>query len=117
MHTSATAYDLMGQVVQELDLFLLSEQYRDRNSPSWYAISGAAAIWSRDTINLRVRAHRRGDGFVWIRCAKVTFFSLYLTTNESMSAFQNRLAALEYGIRNGEERVLAGGDFNAGTHE
>lgn len=38
MHRSATAYDLIGHIMQErrVDFLLLSEQYQDRSSPSLY---------------------------------------------------------------------------------
>lgn len=93
---------------------LLSEQYRDKGSPSWYAnISGLAAIWVRDTVNLPVRAHGRGDGFVEVLCTEVTLSSIYLTLNESLSAFRHKLAGLEDEIRNTEGGVVDGEDFNS----
>lgn len=44
-------------------------------------------------------------------------YSVYFTPNKSVSAFRNRLGALEEEIRNTEGRVLVGGHFNASALE
>ena len=116
MHRSATAHQLLAQFAAEVnaDLVLISEQYRNKDPSSWYLdLSGTAAIWVRDDVRLRVLAEGRGDGFVWIRCLGITFFSVYLTPNESIPDFQRRLDALEDAVSSTEGRILVGGDFNA----
>ena len=116
MHRSATAHELLAQFAAETkaDLVLISEQYRNKGPVSWHPdISGTAAIWVRDGTLLGVLAQGRGDGFVWIRCSGITFFSVDLTPNETMPDFRRRLEALEDAILSTDGRILVGGDFNA----
>ena len=116
MHRSATAHELLAQFAAETkaDLVLISEQYQNKDPVSWHPdISGTAAIWVRDGTLLGVLAQGRGDGFVWIRCSGITFFSVYLTPNETMPDFRRRLDALEDAILSTDGRILVGGDFNA----
>lgn len=108
MDRSATAHNLMGVPEGRTDFLLFSERYRDRSLPSCYA----KCCWVEDTVNLQMRGHGRRDSFVWVRRTEVTFFSAYLTTNESVVAFLDRFAALKDEIRNADGGVLVGGDFN-----
>lgn len=111
MHRSATAHELLAQFAAETkaDLVLISEQYRNKGPVSWHPdISGTAAIWVRDGTLLGVLAQGRGDGFVWIRCSGITFFSVYLTPNETMPDFRRRLEALEDAILSTDGRILVG---------
>lgn len=82
-------------MVQEerADLLLISEQNRDRSSPSWYVYTGSSLV--KDTINLRVRTDCPGDDSFLVRCEEVIFFRVYRTSVKSMCAFQNRIAAVE----------------------
>lgn len=53
-------------------------------------VKGGASSGTANTVNMRVRAHGRRDGFVWVRCAEVAFFSYDLTSNESIQAFRKK---------------------------
>ncbi|GJQ83619.1 hypothetical protein Trydic_g19943, partial [Trypoxylus dichotomus] len=48
-----------------------------------------------------------------IRCEAMTFFSCYLTPNESIQQFRTKIDALEDAIFNTQGEVIVGGDFNA----
>ncbi|CAD7076744.1 unnamed protein product [Hermetia illucens] len=116
MHRSATAHHLLAQFAAEVnaDLVLISEQFQNKDPSSWHLdLSGTDAIWVRDNVRHRVLAEGRGDGFVWIRCLGITFFSVYLTPNETMPDIRRRLDAVEDAISITEGRILVGGDFNA----
>lgn len=116
MHRSLVASDLLLPLASEknVDLLLLSEQYRNRVSPSWYAdLSGTAAIWVINTGLVRVKNHGSGDGFVWVHFGDITVFSVYLTPNEPAHSFRERVDRLEDAIVNAGGRIVVGGDFNA----
>ncbi|GJQ69586.1 hypothetical protein Trydic_g6680 [Trypoxylus dichotomus] len=63
--------------------------------------------------NIRVEGHGSEEGFVWVRCEAMTFFSCYLTPNESIQQFRTKVDALEDAIFNTQGEVIVGVDFNA----
>lgn len=116
MHRSKVANDLLLPLAYEksADILLLSEQYKDLDSPSWYGdLSGTAAVWVLNTGNIRIRDHGRGDGFVWVHFDDKFFFSVYLTPSELIQQFRNRVDNLEDAILRVTGKVVMGGDFNA----
>lgn len=86
---------------------LLREQHQDRMSPSQHA------DMDRDV----ERGQGRGDGFQWIRCAEVTFLSVYIAPNDSPSAFRKTLDTVEDEIRSMDARMIVAGHFNTGGQE
>lgn len=57
VNRSWIANELLQQIAQEkkVNLLLLSEQYRDRDSESWYPdLLGTAAIWILDPAKMEV---------------------------------------------------------------
>lgn len=113
---SITANNLLHQLGYEkkADMLLISEQYKDYQSPSWYRDElGTAAIWIRDPSKVIVTEHGSGKGYVWVRSNKITFFSCYFTPNEPIQAYRDKLDDLEDKIRGLEGRVVVAGDFNA----
>ncbi|XP_046681479.1 uncharacterized protein LOC124368248 [Homalodisca vitripennis] len=110
------ADNLLNQQARELgvDALLVSEQYRDRDPGIWIPDSlGTAAFWARNSQEVMVRSHGRGRGFVWIRCRDVTFFSCYLTPNEAIQDFRDKIDRLEESVLGTTGHVVVGGDFNA----
>ncbi|XP_033229118.1 uncharacterized protein LOC117180736 [Belonocnema kinseyi] len=116
MHSSEEANDLLYQIVCEknIDLLIISEQYRDRDSPTWFSDNlGTAAIWIRNSRGIPVEDHGSGDGCVWIKSKGVTYVSCYLTPNESIQDFQEKLDLLEDTLQVAEGRKGTAGDLNA----
>lgn len=116
LNRSRTADDLLYQLAceKDVDLLLISEQYRNREPPSWFSDHlGTAAIWVRNPAKLQVRSHGSRGGFVWIKCKEVSYFSCYLTPNEPIRDFREKIDLLEDAILNTIGNVIVGGDFNA----
>ena len=116
LQRSRTADALLDQLAREhgVDALLVSEQYRDRDSPFWFPDSlGTAGFWARNTAEAPVRSHGCGRGFVWVRCRDVTFFSCYLTPNEAIRDFRDKIDRLEERVLDTTGHIVVGGDFNA----
>lgn len=110
------ADDLLYQLTYEkkADVILISEQYQNRNSPRWYSdLLGTAAIWVPDATKVRVENHGCGSGFVWVRIGEVLLVSCYLTPNESIGEFTEKLTSLEDTVQSLEGAAIVAGDFNA----
>lgn len=115
MNRSKIADCLLQQLAIErgAELLILSEQYRNRDSLSWYPdLLGTAAIWIPNG-GVYVESHGAGRGFVWIKCKEVTYFSCYFTPNEAIADFRSKLNALEDQIVNVAGQIVVAGDFNA----
>ncbi|GJQ78608.1 hypothetical protein Trydic_g11716 [Trypoxylus dichotomus] len=85
MNRSRVADELLYQLAFETntDIVLISEQYRNRDQPTWFSDPlSTSAIWISSSRNIRVEGHGSEEGFVWVRCKEMTFFSCYLTPNE-----------------------------------
>lgn len=116
LNRSRVANDLLHQIAREkdADLLLISEQYVYGQTSPWYSDDlGTAAIWIPNPGRVVVREHGCGRGFVWVRCRGTTFVSVYLTPNESIGEFLQKLDDLEDLIRDVSGSVVVGGDFNA----
>lgn len=116
LNRSRTADNLLYQLVHEkrADVLLISEQYKNRQISAWYSDDlGTAAIWIPDQASSSVSKHGRGHGFVWVRIGAITYFSVYLTPNEHIKEFQEKLDGLEEVILATEGAIVAAGDFNA----
>lgn len=57
------------------------------------------------------------DGFVWIRSGGVFYVSVYLSPNEGIAVFRQKLERLEDVIRDMDGEVVMAGDFNAKATE
>ena len=120
LHRSKTANDLLAQLVLEkdADLLIISEQYQDRNSPTWFADTlGTAAIWIPNPVKVPVENHGAGKGFVWVKSRGITYVSCYLTPSDRIPDLQEKLNLLEDAIREEEGKLLVAGDFNAKATE
>lgn len=120
MHRSRTADNLIRQLVleKETNLVLISEQYTNNISPAWYSdILGTAAIWIPDTRKCKVKKHGRGRGFVWVKCGKITYFSCYLTPNDPIHEYKQKVSEIEDAVRATNGNLIVAGDFNAKSLE
>ncbi|XP_053994616.1 uncharacterized protein LOC128884937 [Hylaeus volcanicus] len=99
---------------READVLLLSEPYRARKGPTWFADTlGTAAICIPDPSRFRVQARGAGAGFVWVRGEGLTLASVYLSPNNRIVDFRDKIEALEDTIGEQEGGWIVGGDFNA----
>lgn len=114
------ANDLLSQLILEkqIDLLILSEQYRDRDGPNWFPdILGTTAIWVPNT-NILVKGHGRSRGLVWANVSDAIFVSCYFSPNANVAEFQNQLDDLEDIILTlGNSKIILAGDFNAKSVE
>lgn len=116
MNRSRLADSLLCQLAYEkkADLIVISEQYQDKQSATWYPDTlGTAAIWILDTRKIQISAHGKGRGFVWTKIGMVSFFSCYFTPNEPAQLFRDKLGELEDAVVNTMGPVVVAGDFNA----
>lgn len=116
LNRSRLADDLLYQLVFESssDVALISEQYRDREQPTWFPdVLGTSAVWIVSSTNSQVERHGRGEGFVWVKYCGTTFFSCYLTPNEPIQSFRDKVDALEDTILGTSGDIVVGGDINA----
>ncbi|GJQ86668.1 hypothetical protein Trydic_g14755 [Trypoxylus dichotomus] len=110
---SRTADEIRLAFETNTHIVLISEQYRNRDQPTWFSDPpSTSAIWISSSRNIRVEGHGYEKGFVWIRCEAMTFFSCYLTPNESIQQFRTKVDALEDAIFKTQGEVIVGGDFN-----
>ncbi|XP_078038646.1 uncharacterized protein LOC144470925 [Augochlora pura] len=103
---------------REIDVLLFSEPYRGREGPTWFADTlGTAAIWIQDPSKFRVERHGAGDGYVWVRGDGLTLMSVYLSSNDCIAEFRDKIGALDDTTQELEGRWVVGGDLNAETVE
>ncbi|GJQ87204.1 hypothetical protein Trydic_g12556 [Trypoxylus dichotomus] len=108
MNRSGLADELLYQLAFETntDIVLISEQYRNRDQLTWFSDPlSTSAIWISSSRNIRVEGHGSEEGFVWVRYEAMTFFSCYLTPNESIQQFRTKVGALEDAIFNTQGEV------------
>lgn len=110
------ANDIFQQTALEkdIDLAMVSEQYRNSTSGLWIPDnSGRSAIWLPKQSKLTAEKRGAGDGFAWITSSQTTYFSCYLSPNQSIDEYERQLHSLEDQLRVTEGKVIIGGDFNA----
>lgn len=116
MQRSRTADQLLFQFAVEkgADILLLSEQYQNRQSPCWFSdVLGTASVWVIDSGKLPILKHGSGRGFVWVKSRGISFFSCYLTPNQSIADYRRMIDSLEDEVRNTSGGIIVTGDFNA----
>lgn len=116
MNRSKTADDLLTHLKCEgkADLVIINEQYTNKSIPTWYSDTlNTAAIWITNPKIGPVIEHGSADGFVWVYIKDVTYVSCYLTPNEGIQAFQQKLDLLEDMVRRKKRKIMVAGDFNA----
>lgn len=116
MHRSKLADELLGQIQLELraNIVIISEQYPKKQKSGWFVDStDTAAIWIPNPKDIIIKSQGTGTGYVWIQTDEITFMSCYLTPNEPIGVFQNKLNNMEDDIRNIQGQIFLAGDVNA----
>lgn len=113
LNRSMTANNRIYQVAQEknADLLLLSEPYKNKNSPLWFSDPhGTAAIRILKPDKIPVDSHGNCQGFVWIKSGKITYISCYLTPY----GFREEIDSLKEVVLNTtDDDILVAGHFDA----
>lgn len=113
LNRSKTDDDLLMPLIKEAKILIISKQYQDRYSPTWFADTlGTAAIWIPDSGKVSDDTNGSRNRFVWVRSKSITYVSCYLISSESILDFQEKLHRLEDVIRGEEGKVLVSGNFN-----
>ncbi|XP_046687812.1 uncharacterized protein LOC124373489 [Homalodisca vitripennis] len=120
LNRCALAQNLLCQRIfeQKIDICLICEQYLHTKDSTWFADeSGTAAIWITNSKKVTVMDKGSGPGFVWIKTPMTYFISVYLSPNEGISMFRQKLANIENTILEFDGEIIVGGDFNAKSTE
>lgn len=116
MHRSRTADALLEQmtVEKEVDVVIISEQYRRISRGSWFEDNtGTAAIWVPDSGSFVGAEHMAGCGYVCLRTGSLSLMSCYLTPSDSMDQFRMKLDLIEDRVHETGGPFIVAGDFNA----
>lgn len=116
LHRSRVADDLLEQIVREkeIDVVIISEQYKNKNIDNWFADrTNTAAIWLVNPNKIYIERHGAEDGFVWIESNKITLISCYFTPNQTAREYSGKLEKLEDAVTEADENLIVAGDFNA----
>ncbi|XP_041451717.1 uncharacterized protein LOC121405176 [Drosophila obscura] len=110
---------LLEQTVREhrIDVAVISEQYRNRNSEEWIAdCRKKAAIWSCGSPTQQLRHTCVGDGFARARLNDVYIYSCYLPPSLTLQQATAVLEGIADDAREKHPTIIAG-DFNAWATE
>ncbi|XP_074105528.1 uncharacterized protein LOC141531536 [Cotesia typhae] len=113
------AQNLLRQRVfqDKIDICLICEQYSNIEGKTWFPDkSGTAVIWRANTKKVTID-NGSGAGFVWIETLTVNSMSVYLSPNEEISVFRQKLANIEDIIGKLDGDVIVAADFNAKSAE
>ncbi|XP_046484295.1 uncharacterized protein [Neodiprion pinetum] len=116
LNRCALAQNLLHQRIFEdkIDICLICEQHLNIQDRTWFADkSGTAAIWIANTKNVTVDSSGCGPGYVWIKTPTAYIMSVYLSPNEGISVFRQKMANIEDIIDKFNQEVIVAGDFNA----
>lgn len=110
------AQDLLMQVVRdlEIDIAILSEQYRDIGGPrTWISdTSHRAAIWACGRIFVQETPRVQTAGFAWAKLGGIYVYSVYAPPSATQAEFADLLNDVAEDARSRRPHVIAG-DFNA----
>ena len=95
-------------------MYIIAEQYRNLELQGWYSDNfNTAAIWIMDRTKLHITKAGKCDGFVWVKIENLTYISVYLSPNQGIAVFLQKLEEIEDFVRGVDGEVVSAGDFNA----
>lgn len=109
------AQDLLMQTVREedIDVVIISEQYRNRLDPSWRAdTTGSAAIWACGSCPIQETMKTPAEYFVRAKVNGVHIYSCYMPPRLTQQEYEETLDRLVNDANNRHPVAIAG-DFNA----
>ncbi|XP_070854648.1 uncharacterized protein [Drosophila suzukii] len=109
------AQSLLEQNVSEknVDMALISEQYRNKNSREWVTNnSKKSAIWSCGNLRRQISKKKCGNCFAGVYVNGIAFYSCYLLPSLSLPQAITALEEIAEDARENRPDVIAG-DFNA----
>ncbi|XP_060530482.1 uncharacterized protein LOC132704486 [Cylas formicarius] len=102
----------------KVDICINSEEHSNFHYGLLFANeTGTVALWIANTKNVTAINSGSGAGFVWIQTPTAYFMSVYLSPNEGISVFRQKLATIEDAIVKFNGGVIVAGDFNAKSAE
>ena len=116
LHRSKTADALLTQIVAEyaIDLVIISEQYKKKESGVWLEDeTKTAAIWLPSGAGPPLQETKLGNCYVYARLKDVAVVSCYLTPSDDIGTFQSKLDAIEDMLLDRLQPFIVAGDFNA----
>lgn len=102
----------------EVDIILISEQYRRMPNHNWYQDRlGKAAIYVKNQQIIVNKIEENNDNFVVVHIQGLRIYSCYFSPSIELADFQSKLTVLEENIKSANTPVLVGGDFNSKSPE
>ncbi|XP_070075724.1 uncharacterized protein [Drosophila takahashii] len=113
-HCAVAQLLLEQNVIEEnVDIALISEQYRNKNSGEWLADdSKKSAIWSCGNPKLQISRKKSGNCFARAHVNGIAFYGCYLPPSLSLCQAISVLEGIAEDARENRPAVIAG-DFNA----
>ncbi|CAH2107373.1 unnamed protein product [Euphydryas editha] len=120
LNRNVLAQNLLRQRVFEdnTDVCIICEQHSNLEDKTWFTDeTNTAAIWTVSSNNVTIINSGCGARFVWIKTSMTYIMSVYLSPNEGISAFRQKLSNIEDAINDFNGEVIVAGDFNAKSAE
>ncbi|XP_074099932.1 uncharacterized protein LOC141528009 [Cotesia typhae] len=120
LNRCALAQNLLRQRIFEgkIDIYLICEQHLNIQNKAWIADkSRTATVWIANTKNITADNSGNGSGFVWIKTPTTYFISVYLSPNEGIWMFRQKMADIKNAIGKFNEEVIVAGVFNVKSAE
>lgn len=110
------AHDVLAQTASHLgaDLILVAEPNKTiSRGTKWFTDKDQDVGIIKGNPGVRITKWGSGKGFVWVRVQGMCVFSVYVSPNCLIRAFESFLQGLQSCIRSTEGMVVIGGDFNS----
>lgn len=120
LHRSRTADSLLAQIVVEhtVDVVIISEQYKKKESGTWLEdATKTAAIWIPTHSRAHISSKGTGNCFVYVDIIGTRIISCYLTPSDNIQTFQGKLDDIEEKSLELECDYIIAGDFNSRAPE
>lgn len=90
----------------------------DLKNTNWYSdTTSRAAISVRNSENMPIGSHKKKDGYVWIVSENSAIIICYLSPNDGIATFHQKLNGLEDLIGDFDGEIILANDFNAKSTE